>query len=120
VNVAIAGVWVLLAFAAVLCVVLRMAWATRRRRGEPDTTTGRAAVGRVLAMGRDDDALGGSSYWLKVEYDYDRVPVTVKVQISWRDKERYRVGQRIGLTFVPGRPQIVRLDPPEWAAPKAL
>jgi len=119
VSVAIVGVWVLLTFAGVLCVILLAAWATRHRRGELITATGRGAIGRVQAMGRDDDALGGSSYWLKVEYDYDHVPVTVKVQISWRDKERYRVGQRIGLTFAPSRPQIVRLDPPEWAAPKA-
>jgi hypothetical protein len=119
VSVAIVGVWMLLALAAVLCVVLLTARATRHRRGALITDTGRGAIGRVLAMGRDDDALGGSSYWVKVEYDYDRVPVTVKVQISWRDKERYHVGQRIGLTFAPSRPQIVRLDPPEWAAPKA-
>jgi hypothetical protein len=92
--------------------------ALRRRRDNLITTTGRGAIGRVVAVGRDDDDLGGSSYWVQVQYDYDGEPVTVKVGISHRDQQRYQVGQRVGLTFAPGRPQVVRLDPPDWAGPK--
>jgi len=77
------------------------------------------AIGHVLAVGHDDDDQGGRSYWVKVQYDYDGEPVTVRVGISHRDQQQYQAGQRVGLTFAPSRPRIVRLDPPDWAVPKA-
>jgi hypothetical protein len=69
-------------------------------------------------VGHDDADLGGSSYWVKVQYGYDGDTVTVKAGISHRDRQRYRAGQRVGLTFAPSRPRIVRLHPPDWAVPK--
>jgi hypothetical protein len=111
--------WLFVVPLALLFVAALMQPALSRRRNTLIATTGRGAIGHVLAVGRDDDALGGSSHWVQVQYDYDGQPVTVKVQISWRDKARYRVGQRVGLTYAPSRSQIVRLDPPEWAVPKS-
>jgi len=58
VGAAIVGVWLLVAFAAVLCVVLLPAWATRHRRDRLIATTGHHAIGRVLAVGSDDDGMG--------------------------------------------------------------
>jgi hypothetical protein len=118
VSVAIVGVWVLLAFAAVLCVVLLTAWATRHRRQKLLTTTGRGAIGRVLAVGSDDDGTGTRTHWVRVEYDNGSEAVTAKVTVSDRDRQRYRAGQRVGLTYASSRSQVVRLDPPEWAVPK--
>jgi hypothetical protein len=40
-------------------------------------------------------------------------------RLSRRDQQRYRVGQRVGLTYAPSRPKFVRLDPPEWQLPRA-
>lgn len=70
-------------------------------------------------MGSSSDGLGSTSFWIKVEYDYDGDAVSATVPLSHRDQQRYRVGQRVGLTYAPGRPKFVRLDPPEWRLPWA-
>jgi hypothetical protein len=41
-------------------------------------------------------------------------------RLSRRDQQRYRVGQRVGLTYAPSRPKFVRLDPPEWQLRRGL
>jgi Protein of unknown function (DUF3592) len=89
--------------------------ALRRRRDRLLVTTGQRAIGHVLESGCDTDDMGGSSYWVRVQYIYDGEAVTTKVPVSHRDQQRYRVGQRVGLTYAPSRPQVVKLDPPEWA-----
>ncbi len=109
------GLWMFGAPAAVVVVAGLTASAFRRRRDKLITTTGRRAIGRVLAVGCDTDDLGGSTEWVRVQYHCDGEPVTARVVVSHRDQQRYRVGQRIGLTYAPSRPQIVNLDPPEWA-----
>jgi hypothetical protein len=110
--------WIVLTPLALLAVFVSALPTLRRRRDNLITTTGRGAIGRVLAVGRDDDDLGGSSYWVKVQYDCDGEPVTVKAGISHRDQQRYQAGQRVGLTYAPSRSQLVRLDPPEWPVPR--
>jgi Protein of unknown function (DUF3592) len=97
---------------AVLCVAALAVSASRRRQDNLMATTGRRATGRVQAVGRDNDGMGDLTYWVRVQYEYDG-PVTAKVVVSKRDQERYRVGQRVGLTYAPSRSQLVRLDPPE-------
>jgi hypothetical protein len=104
---------------ALVAVANFIASAGRRRRDRLIEMTGQRAIGRILAMGRDSDDLGGSPYWVKVQYDYDGEPVTVRVVVSWRDQEQYRVGQRIGLTYAPSRPRVINLDPPQWALRRA-
>ena len=100
---------------AVVAVSAGTASALRRRRDKLLVTTGQRAIGHVLASGCDSDDLGGTSYWVRVQYVYDHEAETVKVVVSHRDQQRYRVGQRVGLTYAPSRPQVVKLDPPEWA-----
>ena len=54
--------------------------------------------------------MGGGSNWAKVEYTPGGMSTRVAkflVRYGFRD---YRVGQRVDLTYVPGR-RIVRLDP---------
>jgi hypothetical protein len=93
--------------------------ASRNRRETLLTTTGRQAFGRVLDVGQSDDGLGLVSYWIRVEFDYDGEPVTASVTVSQREQQRYRVGQRVGLTFAASRHKVVRLDPPEWSPSRA-
>jgi hypothetical protein len=100
---------------AVVIVSAGTASALRRRRDRLLVTTGQRAVGHVRESGCDTDGLGGSTYWVRVQYVYDSEAVTTKVVVSHRDQERYRVGQPVGLTYAPIRPQVVRLDPPGWA-----
>jgi Protein of unknown function (DUF3592) len=95
---------------AVLCVAALAGSASRHRQNNL-IATGQRASGRVLAAGRDNDGTGDLYHWVRVQYDYDG-PVTVKVVVSKRDQGRYRVGQRVGLTYAPSRSQLVRLDPP--------
>ncbi len=73
-SVAIIGVWALVAFAAVVCAVLITASASRHRRDRLVATTGRGAVGRVLAVGADDDGMGIKTYWVRVRCDHDGEP----------------------------------------------
>ncbi len=117
-SVGIVGLWTFGAFASAAFVVLLMASTSRRRRDKLLATTGRGAIGRVMAVGSDDDGMGLKMYWIRVQYSYDGEPVTAKVMVSYRDQQRYRAGQRVGLTYAPSRSQAVRLDPPEWALPK--
>ena len=93
--------------------------ASQRRRDEQLARTGRGAIGRVLNVGTSDDGLGSTSSWVKVRYSCDGELVTATVQVSQRDQQRYRVGQRVGLTYLPSRPKVVRLDPPDWQLPRA-
>jgi hypothetical protein len=97
----------------VVCVLTASAF--QRRRDRLLAATGRRAIGRVLASGYDTDGMGGDTYWVRVQYPYAGESVTAKVVVSPRDQKRYRVGQRVGLTYAPSRPQVVKLDPPEWA-----
>ncbi|GAA4631862.1 hypothetical protein GCM10023196_062910 [Actinoallomurus vinaceus] len=98
--------------AAVLAAVVGVTAAVQRRRDRLIATTGRRAIGRVLAAGSDTYDLGGSTYWVRVQFDYDGEPVTARVVVSERDQRQYRVSQRIALTYAPSRPQVVKLDPP--------
>ncbi len=59
-------------------------------------------------------AIGRRTYWVKAQYDHDGGLVTAKVAVSNQDLQRHRAGQRVGLTYAPGRSELVRLDPPEW------
>lgn len=104
---------------AVVIVSAGTASALRRRRDRLLVTTGQRAIGQVLESGCDTDGLGGSTYWVRVQYVYDGEAVTTKVVVSHRDQQRYRVGQRVGLTYAPSRPQVVQLDPAEWALHQA-
>lgn len=97
--------------------VVAVSVAFRKRQDRLIATTGRHAIGHVLAVGCDDDGLGSSTYWVRVQYDYDGEPVTAKVGVRHRDRQRYRVGERAGLTYAPSRPQAFRLDSPEQAVP---
>ena len=110
---------VMTALLAVVGGLILLGRASARRRAELLATTGRGAMGRVLAMGSSSDGLGSTSFWVKVEYDYDGETVTATVPLSHRDQQRYRVGQRVGLTYAPSQPKSVRLDPPEWQLPRA-
>ncbi len=105
-------------FAVVVPLVLQ-GMVSQRRRSELLTTTGRGAIGHVLAVGSSSDGLSSPSFWVKIEYRYGGDIVTTTVQLSQRDKQRYRVGQRVGLTYLPSHPKFVRLDPPEWQLPRA-
>jgi hypothetical protein len=115
------GIFYLVIAAPLVVVVLLIlqAAASQRRRANLLTTTGRGVIGRVLAVGSDSDGMTSPSFWVKVEYDYDADSVTTTIQLSERDQQRYRVGQRVGLTYAPSRPRFVRLDPPEWQLPPA-
>lgn len=103
----------------VVALIILTAGVFQRRRERLLATTGRRAIGRVLALGYDSDGLGGDTYWVKVQYDHDDQTLTSNVTVSYRDRQRYPVGQRIGLTYATGRPHVVRLDPPEWALRQA-
>jgi hypothetical protein len=111
--------WIIGLPLAVLAVSVLLASAVSGRRNRLIATTGRGAIGRVLTVGSDNDGLGSISYWVKVQYDYDGEPVTATVPVSQREQQRYRDGQRVGLTYAPSRPKVVRLDPPEWQLPRA-
>jgi hypothetical protein len=104
--------WVLGAPIALVAVCVLIASGRRRRRDNLLAATGRRAIGSVLASGRDSDGLGSDSYWVRVQYSCDGEAVTAKVMVSRRDQQRYPAGQRVGLTYTPSRPQVVRLDPP--------
>lgn len=107
-------VWAVLVPAAVtsglVAVLFLVGSATRRRRDRLLATTGRRAVGRVLASGCDTDDLGSSTHWVKVEYSADGELITTRVVVSERDQQQLRVGQRVGLTYAPSRPGVVELD----------
>ena len=111
------GLWMFGLTAALLCLLAFVITASRRRQDKLFATTGQRATGRILDSGHDTDGMGDSYLWVKVQYDYDG-PVTVKVPVNRRDQQRYRVGQRVGLTYAPSRSQLVRLDPPEWPVAK--
>jgi hypothetical protein len=116
------GIFYLIVLAAPVAVVGVSALAASALRGRRDkllADTGRRATGRVLASGSDSDGLGSSTYWVKVVFPYDGEPVTAKVVVSRRDQQGYRAGLQVGLTYAPSRPQVVRLDPPEWALRQA-
>jgi hypothetical protein len=105
-------VWAVGVPIAVLCVAALVPLQSRRRQLSLIASTGQRATGRILAAGRDADGVGDTTYWVRVQYDYDG-PVTVNVPVSRPHQQRYRVGQRVGMTYAPGRSQLVRLDPPE-------
>ena len=71
--------------------------------------TGRRAVGHVVESGSDYVDMSGNTYWVKVQYDCDGELVTARVTVSQRDWRQSQAGQRVGLTYVPGRPQLVDL-----------
>ena len=102
--------WLIMVIAVPIALVAVSA-AFRRRRDKL-LATGRRATGRVLASGCDTDGLGGDTYWVRIVYSCDGESVTARAVVSGRDQQRYRAGQRVGLTYAPGRPQLVRLDPP--------
>ncbi|MDX6389767.1 MAG: hypothetical protein QOJ73_830 [Streptosporangiaceae bacterium] len=87
----------------------------RRRQDRLIVTTGRRAIGLVVAVGCDTADMGSTTYWVRVQYNCDGEPATAQAVVSQRDQQRYRAGQRVGLTYAPSRSQVVRLDPPEWA-----
>ena len=111
--------WMIGAPVVVVAASMLTASALRQRRDRLLDGTGRHAIGRVLAPGRDDDGLGSVSYWVRVEYAYDGELVRAKVLLNQCEQQRYGVGQRIGLTYAPSRSQVVRLDPPGWAVRQA-
>jgi hypothetical protein len=111
--------WIIAAPVVLVAGSVLLASVFRRRRDELLATTGRGAIGRVLAVGSDGDGLGSTSYWVRVEYSYDGELVNALVRTSQREQQRYQVGKRVGLTYAPSRPGVVRLDPPEWPLPRA-
>jgi hypothetical protein len=111
--------WIFVGSLTVMGVAALMASVFRRRQDRLLATTGRGAIGRVLDVGRDTSDPDIPSYWVRVQYNCDGEPFTAKVKVSQREQGRYRAGQRVGLTYAPSRPQIVRLDPPEWPLPQA-
>ena len=80
------------------------------RRAKLLATSGRTTYGRITDMGTSSDDMGSTSYWVKVQYNDDGLPASAKVTVGHHDRERYQSGQRVMLTYVPGRPSIVRLD----------
>ena len=70
--------------------------AFRHRRERLLVTTGQRAIGQVRESGCDTDDMGGSSYWVRVQYIYDGEAVTTKVPVSHRDQQRYRVASGSG------------------------
>jgi hypothetical protein len=110
--------WLLVTPPAVLLLAVLAQPGLRHRRDTLLATTGRGAIGRVLALGSDDDGMGIRMCWVRVQYDHDGEPVIAKVMVSDRQQQGYRTGQRVGLTYAPSRSQLVRLDPPEWPVPK--
>jgi hypothetical protein len=111
--------WIIGAPIVVIAVSALTSSAFRRRRDRLIQTTGRRAIGRVLDVGHDSDGLGSTTFWVRVQYNCDGEPATAKVVVSYRDRQQYRAGQRVGLTYAPSRPRVVRLDPPEWAKRQA-
>ncbi|NUS11263.1 MAG: DUF3592 domain-containing protein, partial [Streptomyces sp.] len=96
--------WMFGAPTVVVVVSALTASAFRSRRDKLLATTGQRAVGRVLASGCDTDGLGGSTYWVMVEYPYGGALRAVKTVVaSRREQEGYRIGQRVALTYAPSR-----------------
>jgi hypothetical protein len=90
--------------------VILVAGVGNARRTRLLGTSGRTTYGRVTDMGSSSDDMGSATYWVRVQYNDDGLPASAKVTVGNRDRERYRSGQRVLLTYVPGRPSIVRLD----------
>jgi hypothetical protein len=107
-----AVVWLTGLICGPLVVVGVVASAVQRRRDRLIATTGERATGRIVAVGTDTGDMGDSTHWVEVQYDwYDQSP-TVRVTVTRLHHQQYRVGKRIGLTYAPSRPQVVKLDPP--------
>jgi hypothetical protein len=49
--------------------------------------------------------MSGDTYWIRVQYDGDGELATATVTVSQRAWQQYQVGQRVGLTYAPSRPQ---------------
>jgi hypothetical protein len=101
--------WAVVACAASPAIILVAVAIQHYRRERLLRTCGTSSAGRIVDLGFCDDGLGGGSHWAKVEYargDGRLYTSSVALQRGLRDN---RVGQRVGLTYVPGR-SIVRLD----------
>jgi hypothetical protein len=100
--------WAIVAIIGSPLIILIPVAIAHNRRERLLRTLGTSSAGRILELGRSDDGLGGGGPWAKVEYQRDGYLYrsTVPVRHSLRD---YKVGQRVSLTYVPGR-SIVRLD----------
>jgi hypothetical protein len=70
---------------------------------------GTRATGRILELGESTDGMGAvSGHWAKVGYTRYEQP-SISVVTVRRGFAGYRVGQRVDVTYVPGR-RLVRLD----------
>ena len=99
-----------LAMIGIPVAVVALAGAASARRTRLLVASGRTTYGRITDMGTSSDDMGSRTYWVRVQYNDDGLPTSAKVTVGSRDRERYRAGQRVMLTYVPGRPSIVRLD----------
>ena len=102
--------WLLATMVGLPVLIVLAAGISQRRRERLLAMTGRRAVGHVVESGSDYVDMSGNTYWLKVRYDCDGELVTARVTVSQRDWQQSQAGQRVGLTYVPSRPQLVDLD----------
>jgi hypothetical protein len=101
--------WVIVVMVGSLAPILIAAAISAHRRERLLRTCGVGATGRILELGHHDDGVGNVSDWAKVEYPghgghNETAIVNLPSEIG-----NYHVGQRVYLTYVPGR-SIVRLD----------
>lgn len=104
--------WMIATIIGLLVAVKGLFAVVEYRRRRLLQRTGRRADGHVLASGHDSVDLGGEQYWVEVQYIHDSGPVTVRVPVGQRDRQRYRDHSRVGLTYAPSRLDVVTLDPP--------
>jgi uncharacterized protein DUF3592 len=102
--------WLLATMVGLPVLIVLASGISQHRRERLLSTTGRRAVGHVVESGSDYVDMSGNTYWIKVQYDCDGQLVTTRVTVSQRVREQYQAGQRVGLTYVPSRPQLVDLD----------
>jgi hypothetical protein len=104
------GLWLLATTVGLPVLIVVASGLSQHRRTRLLATTGRHATGYVVQTGSDYVDMSGDTYWVKVQYDCDGELVTARVTVRQRDWERYRAVKRVGLTYVPSRPQLVDLD----------
>ena len=102
--------WLLATMVGLPVLIVLAAGVSQHRRERLLATTGRRAVGQVVESGSDYVDMSGDAYWIRVQYDGDGELVTARLTVSQRAWQQCQVGQRVGLTYAPSRPQLVNLD----------
>ena len=102
--------WLLATMVGLPVLIVLAAGISHHRRERLLATTGQRAVGHVVKSGSDYVDMSGNTYWVEVQYACDGGLVNARVTVSQRDWQQYQAGQRVGLTYVPSRPQFVDLD----------